>query len=173
MVEPEWVAVVSDQIPVTLQTAAPVTLNMLNHADALGFDLDGDQYAAIYRAMAALAPVPLVSDGELAAVRERVALVGMLVLCGEEECRDAAGLPQKLRALIDGLITVRQERDGALKRNEAMLISFAVMSDQLAARDARIAELDTLLARSPATDVPKPASNPFREFRGDPKRIGK
>lgn len=34
----------------------PVTLNMLNHADALGYDLDGEQYAAIYRAMVAVAP---------------------------------------------------------------------------------------------------------------------
>jgi len=36
--------------------AAQVTLNMLNHADALGYNLDGEQYASIYRAMAAAAP---------------------------------------------------------------------------------------------------------------------
>lgn len=44
----------------------------------------------------------------------------MIILCGEEECRDVVGYPQKLRALIDGLITVRRERDALLDELDAM-----------------------------------------------------
>lgn len=34
-------------------------------------------------------------------------LMNMLILCGEEECRDVQGYPEKLRALIDGLIDAK------------------------------------------------------------------
>lgn len=36
-------------------------------------------------------------------------LIEMLALCGEKECRNVKGYPEKLRALIDGLIKLRRE----------------------------------------------------------------
>lgn len=40
--------------------------------------------------------------------RETRGVIGMLILCGEPECRDEKDLPSKLRALIDALITVKR-----------------------------------------------------------------
>jgi len=40
-----------------------------------------------------------------------LALTNMLVLCGEREARDIEGYPDKLRALIDGLIDQRRRAD--------------------------------------------------------------
>lgn len=67
---------------------ATVTLNMLNHADALGLDLSGEQYAEVYRAMHAVAPVELVSEGERIAVSERDACRSELLTAREIIDRD-------------------------------------------------------------------------------------
>lgn len=48
-------------------------------------------------------------------------LIDMLILCGEEECCDVKGYPQKLRALIDGLIKLRAENDRLRKEAKALL----------------------------------------------------
>ena len=40
---------------------------------------------------------------------ELVQLKNILILCGEEECRNVEGSVQKLRALIDGLITAKSQ----------------------------------------------------------------
>lgn len=53
--------------------------------------------------------------------RELISLRDMLILCGEEECRDVQGYPQKLRALIDGLIVMRRKAERAeAERDEAI-----------------------------------------------------
>jgi len=44
---------------------------------------------------------------------ELIAVENMLILCGEREVRDVQGCPQKLRALIDALITQRRRADAA------------------------------------------------------------
>lgn len=62
---------------------------------------------------------------------------------------------------------------------DAMQKALHEMCDQLSAKDARIAELDTELATMrtafTAANVqpePPPAHNPFRTFPSDPRRIG-
>lgn len=88
---------------------------------------------AAYRAMHAVAPVPLVTEAE-----------------------------DKIAALTDRL-------DRANKLTTDML-------ELLEVKDARIAALDSELARRPAAfvdpDPPKPERTPFREFRHDPRRMG-
>jgi hypothetical protein len=47
---------------------------------------------------------------------QRIPLTNMLVLCGEREVRDVEGYPDKLRALIDGLIDQRRRAEAAEAR---------------------------------------------------------
>lgn len=53
---------------------------------------------------------------------ELLELENILVLCGEDECRDVRGCPEKLRALIDGLISAKKEA-GHIKRDRDSLQS--------------------------------------------------
>lgn len=69
-------------------------------------------------------------DAERATIKEAAALVigattpspendiqamaNMILLCGEEECRDVKGYAEKLRALIDGLIEAKRMRPEAV-----------------------------------------------------------
>jgi hypothetical protein len=53
----------------------------------------------------------LQNDALRAELNEITCLRDMIIQCGEDECREVVGYPQKLRVLIDGLITVRRERD--------------------------------------------------------------
>lgn len=58
------------------------------------------------------------SDTELAHIaheRDKMAVLNMLVLCGEQECVDVDSPPEKLRALIDGIIVQRRRADGKIK----------------------------------------------------------
>jgi hypothetical protein len=159
---------------VRLGPERPVTLNMLNHADAILqangiMDAKGEMIEEIYRAMAAHAPkydpeYRALSDqlGDTcrerdAALAERDELRAMLILCGEQECSGVEGYPEKLRALIDGLIDVRGVKDVAL----ALVRKLQGVHDLLASFTA---------ANVPEPEPPKP--NPFREFPGDRRRVG-
>lgn len=111
----------------------------------------------IYRAMAAHAPVELVSPGELAALRERDEALAALT---------------KVRAWNTAL-----EADTAALRHElAHRYTLLEVGELLAARDARIAELDTMLAARPApvTDTPKsdPIANAIQARDTDRRRMG-
>jgi hypothetical protein len=66
------------------------------------------------------------------------------------------------------------ERDDAQKLLALFYFQRGDLRDQLAAKDARIAELDTMLAQRPALDPVTPATalDPFRDFPTDRRRIG-
>ncbi len=67
------------------------------------------------------------------------------------------------------------DRGNVIVQVSAQCVTRVYHESVLAARDARIAELDTLLAQRPAPvpDTTKPATNPFRDFTGDRRRIGR
>lgn len=61
-------------------------------------------------------------------------LVAMLLLCGEQECRDVDGYPEKLRVIIDGLIKQRRraesaERELAQMRDKAAFLQSGEVHD--------------------------------------------
>ena len=204
---------------------APVTPEMIGWAfevDKCASEDDApdeERFSAIYRAMHAVAPVEVVSEGERVAVRKmdeaqrdaclwaarcedqrhEIALMAKRVAELEAELLtlrltgDAAETVKKLRHL---LAEAGDERQALLDRLTA---AYLERDEMVAARDARIAELKTILAQRPAA-VPlgtrphasdcavhneptyragpcdcgamdKP-HNPFRAFGGDRRRVG-
>jgi hypothetical protein len=136
-----------------------------------------DEWSRVARAlrihglMVVNANIPLVSDGELAAVRER------------DEARRSArfqaeqGFQWALRygKAEEENIALRAELQAAHDAKYEASLRVARLTLTLEAKDARIAELDTLLAQRPAPvpDTPKPAHDPFREFSRDRRMIGR
>jgi hypothetical protein len=80
-------------------------------------------------------------------------------------------------SLSEQIMQLRQARDDA----QRMLLTAIELKnryfDQLAAKDARIAELDSELSKRPMALVnsePEPLKHdPFRDFGGDPRRMGR
>lgn len=163
-------------IPVTPEmiAAGEEAIEMIQMLGASAPDVE-----VIYRAMAALAPVELVSAGELAALKERdVALQ-----------RASADRAAAMYARND-LHQIVRERDAALAmRNETMAALEVMRAERdealikvaqrftLAEVNAILDARDAMLARRPAAFVdPEPEAlkhNPFREFGGDRRRVGR
>lgn len=114
-------------------------------------DFEHSDIDAIYRAMHALAPVELVSEGERQAVKER----------DEANVRNAK--------LSEANIEL-------MKIVERQAIALGDMCNVVASKEARITELKEELVSRPAAFVdpgPEPLKhNPFREFPSDRRRIG-
>lgn len=111
---------------------------------------DYELVPAIYLAMHAAAPVELISDGELAAIRARDAALDM---------RNEA---------MAVLTVMRNERDEAVQaraklgaENVSLRIEIAFLIGALAQRPAAFTDPDE-----------KPKPNPFREFTTDRRRMG-
>lgn len=113
---------------VTMQTRAretslgaeiPVTAEMIEvgRRNAYGPGPDTFDFGAIYRAMAALAPVELVSEGERQAVRERDEMLTALNNIRERNTTLEAEVPGRVQLEIAGL---RVERDEALAMRDTV-----------------------------------------------------
>ena len=83
-------------------------------------------------------------------------------------------LRDELKARTDERDDWRSEALSTRPKLTDLLVETAMLCDELAARDARIAELDTLLAERavPVPDTPKPAHDWTRVDEGDRRRIG-
>jgi hypothetical protein len=125
-----------------------------------------DRYDAerLYRAMDAHRPVELISKAEDALRRENARLYDALKARTDE--RDTWG----------SIATTYGNRIGELESySHAMAVAYDEHKAQLAARDARIRELDDLLAQRPAPvpDTPKPAHDFTRVEGGDRRMLGR
>lgn len=165
----EYVTPRSDEIPVTPE--------MLERGRYAGDPyLSDDELTVKYRAMHAVAPVELASENERQAVKEQ----DDLPIAWENILRVIHGLEL-------GADCLRAERDEARVRitrltSEAetqasrMADFHAVVSDQLAAKDARIAELKSDLANRPAVfiaPVPEPETLGWLRVKDpDRRRMG-
>lgn len=176
--------------------------------------------ADFYRAMHAVAPVPLVSPAEDAMRRALLHILGDMPTPAEdpwERCRgiSAAALgyqkPEPMKREVAGLVPtyydvgwgerrpvtqaivdnmktaigkLADERDALQSQNatlngtiERQAYCVGNLANAIAAKDARIAELKSIMASTPvAFEDPdaKPAvvPNPFRDFGHDPRRMG-
>lgn len=148
----------------------PVTPEMIAAAQAIEdsygvkengeLDVDNDVYfSVLYRAMKVRDPsqsITVVTDDVLA---QRNAAWDRITVLERE--RDVA---------LEELSVARTFR-GYLCERQARALGDAV--NTIAAKDARIAELDTMLAQRPAIQTIQPVRpSPFREFPSDPRRLG-
>ena len=153
---------------------------------------DRNDLTAIYRAMAAKAPRPrteTTSEGyeRLVALPKRVAALIYDIGWGERRLAtqaDVDGMEKALWEFYRGrddnkrelaeLRAINARSKEMCERQSALLGNLAGI---IAAKDARIAELDTELALRPAAladpepELAKPS--PFRDFPSDPRRIGR
>ena len=125
--------------------------------EAYGYPGGMIDVTGIYRAMAALAPVPLVSDGEAQAVRER-----------DEAREELEGAYERLLRAPEGGISVAYH----VAQIDALSDTIDNLRAIIEARDARIAELDTLLAQKSAPVVEAKSAVVIREHRSEPWRMG-
>jgi hypothetical protein len=118
-----------------------------------------DRYDAerLYRAMDAHRPVEFISDATIL-MRDTIEAIRAL----------NTTLHDELKARTD-------ERDAALALIEANTDVFEMMDDQRLALEARIRELDDLLAQRPAPvpDTPKPVHDFTRVEGGDRRMLGR
>lgn len=128
---------------------------------------ESDYFVPIYRAMAALAPkydpeYRAMSDQLGDTVQERDVTLACVASL-ENRVKELQSYTHGLAGAVDRLLGEVANR---LHPNEVKAL--------LAAKDARIAELDTMLAQYTvgATDTRAPEPNPFREFPEDRRRIG-
>lgn len=154
-----WMAPPAAEIPVTdeMRRAGSVASGFApDHVHA------GPMAVAIYRAMDAHRPVPLVSEAEdrIAALMKERDADKRLIECDTAAIVAQAGENIRLRALL------------ATKDAE-----IALLRQALAMKDARIGELKSVLASTPVAfedpdAKPEPEINPFRNFGHDPRRMG-
>lgn len=155
----------------------PVTDEMRRAGSvASGFAPDhvqaGPMAVAIYRAMAALAPVELVSEGEQQAVRQRERARQENQALGKLYC-EATERNVYLEAVVANMPTA----DSVKEMLDGKDAEIALLRQALAMKDARIGELKSVLASTPVAfedpdAKPEPEINPFRNFGHDPRRMG-
>ena len=202
------VAPVKDMTGAMITAGSRYIVEEIGDPEKMGPGFSADRMAiSVYRAMHAVAPVDFVREGERQAVKERDEARCEL---HEQSCRIGAISRAYFELLCaidpsgalcptfeaDGTNVIWKDRDAILALIRA---KHACGREQLAARDARIAELKSILAEK-ARGVPlgirphasdcavhnEPASsagpcdcgamnkpsNPFRDFGGDRRRIG-
>lgn len=177
------------EIPVTPEMIAAASEWLKNEGG--GFLWPPIAIADFYRAMAALAPphrsprpecmtdwVPAELYGSVVAERDDARTESDQLI---NAMRDNAVVPffeydNEISCLVKELDEAIAKFRGLAIDRDIILGQLRDAADQLAAKDARVAELKSELAlRSaafvdPAPDTAKPS--PFREFRGDPRRMG-
>lgn len=90
--------------------------------------------------------------------------------------RDRLRSDAAMRAAYPPVTVLRQDIQDIMAEHAAMVEGIDVLRESLEAKDARIAELKSELALRPGVvvdptpDTAKPS--PFRDFRGDPRRMG-
>lgn len=158
-----------------------VTPEMIAAAEAVFHAHRGqpNRLAAIYRAMAALAPVELISAGELAALKERDEALAMrdetllsnararFRVCSvlrenEELCEKVADRNARIAELEAERTQYRADMREQLQQYQDVMDLVGRMDGEIAA----------LRGEKFVPDPPKAKPNPFREFGGDRRRIG-
>jgi len=159
----------------------PVTLNMLNHADAILqangiMNANGEMIETIYRAMKAMEPDTLQSppsDGVPPWAQDALAEVEDLKrqLVNAYLERDEAHSERDDARAERG--SARAEADQMrAERNNALIVAGQYVGKITALR-AELRAAHDALGQRPAPAEPKPSNhNPFREFPGDRRRVG-
>lgn len=170
--EGAWPAVTAPEIPVTpeMMAAGQVAFGQTPLVCTLGSVEDAVSF--VYRAMAALAPVELVSEGEIQAVRQRDE-----ALAGSEYWATSWRRERSERVAFRSELTASQAHiERLLDANCALVSTNERLRDEIDALTVEKASLHDMVTQFTTANVPDPSNesehNPFRLRERDRRRMG-